>query len=234
MKRIFAALLTLIVITSCQNTDPANRMHLQGKIRGLKKGTVYLEQLRDSVVAVDSVELFGSGEFEFTYELEEPEMMHIYLKKKDENIYNDRYPFFAEPGELYFRADLDRFERSARLIGSRSDSLYRGFQSMISSFYIRDVELTQSSMQSDSTAVDSLIALQNKNGIARIRYTLNFAFSNPESAVAPYAVITEAREANPVLLDSLWNILGEEARASLYGKDLRTFIDNRKKDGWAR
>lgn len=209
-------------------------MHLQGKIRGLKKGTVYLERLRDSVVAVDSVELFGSGEFEFTYELETPEMMHIYLKKKDENIYNDRYPFFAEPGELFFRADLDRFERSAKIIGSRSDSLYRGFQSMISEFYIRDVALTQSSMQSDSTALDSLIALQNKNGVARIRYALNFAFSNPGSVVAPYAVITEAREANPVLMDSLWYRLGDEAKNSLYGTELRDYIDSRKEDSSSR
>jgi hypothetical protein len=105
---------------------------------------------------------------------------------------------------------------------------------MISSFYIRDVELTQVSMLSDSTAIDSLIALQNKNGIARIRYALNFAFSNPGSAVAPYAVLTEAREANPALMDSLWNTLGEEARNSLYGTELRTFIDSRKQAGPAR
>lgn len=224
MNKILYPLLALSLLAACkdyQQQQPVeDTMHLKGQIRGLKKGMVYLERLRDSLITLDSVELFGSGRFEFELVMDGPELLYLHLEKKDGSEYNDRFPFFAEPGELTFSTIWNEFEREGILRGSRSDSLYRDFRSMISRFNVRELELTKALMDSDSTARDSLVSAQRNNRVGRVRYTLNFAFGHTESAVSPYALLSEGGEANVVYLDSLWGMLGPEARGSVYGQEL--------------
>lgn len=232
MKKIIGLLCLTVLITSCQPEKPLeNSMHLKGQIRGLKRGTIYLQQLRDTLVVLDSVQLYGTGNFEFYYPIEQPERLYLYLEKKDDSQFNDLFPFFGEVGELRFSANWDEFDRTGKLWGSKSDSLYREFNSIISDFNIRELELTRLLSENEGPKADSLNRQLLRNQVSRVRYTINFAFIHKESPIAPYAVLNEALEANPSYLDSLYQVLGTEARASVYGKELGEALKQYKQSG---
>lgn len=62
-------------------------MIVSGNVKGLKKGTLYLQHLADTtLVVVDSLKVDGDGNFRFETELEGPEMFYLYLNKKTKTI----------------------------------------------------------------------------------------------------------------------------------------------------
>ena len=53
---------------------------ITGNIKGLKKGTIYLQRVNDTaLVTIDSMEVKGNAEFTFISQIEEPEIHYIYL-----------------------------------------------------------------------------------------------------------------------------------------------------------
>jgi len=55
MKRILAVLVITIMLTSCSSKKEGN-MIVEGQIKGLKKGKLYLQKIKDTLlVSVDSV-----------------------------------------------------------------------------------------------------------------------------------------------------------------------------------
>ena len=81
MKIPFILITIITLLSSCskkQNTT------LSGSIKGLRKGTLYLQQIKDStLITIDSVALNGSNQFNFDLELAEPDVFSFYLDKKD-------------------------------------------------------------------------------------------------------------------------------------------------------
>ena len=66
MKRILFVLLLGMVVFSC-GKESENTMTVTGNIKGLKKGTLYLQQFKDSTLTVlDSLEIKGDGNFSFS------------------------------------------------------------------------------------------------------------------------------------------------------------------------
>ena len=62
-------------------------MNITGNIDGLKKGTLYLQTEKDSlVVNLDSVNLKGSGNYKLGTNIVEPDIYYLYLDKKDIGI----------------------------------------------------------------------------------------------------------------------------------------------------
>ena len=50
-------------------------MLVQGEIKNLKKGTLYLEKISDgNLIGVDSIEVDGQGLFKFATKMESPEV----------------------------------------------------------------------------------------------------------------------------------------------------------------
>ena len=55
MKKVLVVCLLLLIVACSQEKELGN-MVVQGKIKGLKKGTLYLQKMRDTlVVSVDSI-----------------------------------------------------------------------------------------------------------------------------------------------------------------------------------
>ena len=68
-----------------------NTMLLKGTVEGLRKGTLYLQKVQDSLlVSIDSLVVDGSPEFQFVTEVESPEIYYLYLNKEDGDSQNDR------------------------------------------------------------------------------------------------------------------------------------------------
>jgi hypothetical protein len=230
MKRILFVLLFGITLVACEKSTE-NTMIVNGNIKGLKKGTLYLQKLQDSTIAnVDSLEIKGDGKFSFSTEVGDPEVFYLYLKKEDNNDINDRINFFGESGNIVINTAWNTFDTDVEISGSKSHEKLLEFYDMVSKFNIRELALAQQAVlpeyQEDSVALDSIQSLINKNTVGRYRYALNFGLNNGDSYVTPYIMITEAREANPKYLDSIYKGLSPEVAASKYGKKFKAFLDN--------
>ncbi|MHA7865174.1 DUF4369 domain-containing protein [Flagellimonas marinaquae] len=229
MKRILFVILIGIAVLACEKSTE-NTMNLSGTIKGLKKGTLYLQQFKDStLVVLDSLQIQGDGNFSFIQEVEEPEIFYLYLKKEDNNDINDRITFFGEAGNIVINTAWNTFDTNAEISGSKSHKKLEEFYQMASKFNIRELGLIQQGsapeLQEDSIALDSIQRLINQNTIGRYRYALNFGLSNPNSYATPYIMMTEAKEANPKYLDSIYKSLAPEVASSKYGKEFKAFLD---------
>ena len=77
--------LCLLIIIGCDKAPKPeeNTMILSGTINGLRKGTLYLQKIKDSLmVNVDSVKVNGNPDFKFKTEIESPEIYYLYLNKE--------------------------------------------------------------------------------------------------------------------------------------------------------
>ena len=96
MKRLVIAMSALLMIVACDKEDK-NTMIVEGNIKGLKMGTIYLQQyVNDKLTNIDSVVANGDGKFTFKRHLESPEVFYIYLdlKKQAGTDLGDRLMFF--------------------------------------------------------------------------------------------------------------------------------------------
>ena len=228
MKQILSIFLLGMLVFSCGEDHQFN-MTVSGNIDGLKKGMLYFQQFKDSsLVNLDSLEIKGDGGFTFYHNLDSPEVLYLYLKKEDNNDINDRITFFGEPGEIRINTSWKTFDVNPKISGSKSHEKLEEFNEMISQFNIRELELSQKmvspEIQEDSLAMDSIQQLVQRNVIRRYRYAINFGFNNPDSYATPYLMLTEASEANPRYLDSIYNQLSPEIMASKYGKEFKEFL----------
>ena len=229
MKRILLVLLVGITVLSCEKSTE-NTMTVSGNIKGLKKGTLFLQQFKDSTLAVlDSLEIKGDGAFSFSTEVDEPEVFYLYLKKEDNNDINDRITFFGESGNIVINTAWNTFDTNVEISGSKSHEKLLEFYDMASKFNIKELTLIQeassSELQEDSVAMDSIQRLINQNTVNRYRYALNFGLINGDSYATPYIMMTEASEANTKYLDSIYKGLTPEVAASKYGKEFKEFLD---------
>ena len=66
MRNIIITILSFAILASCGYKDTENTMTVTGKVKGLKKGTIYLQHIPDtSLVVIDSLKVEGDGSFLF-------------------------------------------------------------------------------------------------------------------------------------------------------------------------
>ena len=205
-------------------------MMVSGNIKGLKKGTLYLQHIPDStLVALDSVVLEGSGDFSFDVSLESPEVFYLYLDKKDFNDLNDRITFFGEPGSINIQTKWNSFDIDPEITGSKSQEKLIEYRGMMSKFNIEEMRIMEAafkaSSEQNSQALDSLQKASDRNTLRSYLFALNYAMNNADSYVAPYVAVTDVSDANPKFLDSIYNKLSPEVAASKYGKLLEALVN---------
>ncbi|MFZ2283371.1 MAG: DUF4369 domain-containing protein, partial [Lutibacter sp.] len=105
MKKIFGFLAIVALLISCNKNEQGN-MVVKITIDGLKKGTLYLQKVKDTaLVSVDSVQLDGKANYVLSDDVESPEIYYLALNK---NI-DERISFFGEKGEITVNAKLEKF-----------------------------------------------------------------------------------------------------------------------------
>jgi hypothetical protein len=218
---------------SCSE-DASNTMMVTGKVKGLKKGTLYLQSLPDStLITLDSMEVDGDGSFSFKTKLESPEIFYLYLNKKDNNDINDRITFFGEPGHITINTSWNTFDTNAKIEGSKTHQKLEEYRKTMTRFNKKNLEIMQSTMNTenplDSLQLDSIQRLSDKNIQRGYAFALSFALNNKDSYIAPYIALTEVSDANVKYLDSVNNSLSTEVANSKYGKALNNFLELKKK-----
>ncbi len=231
MKKFGILLVVLCCLAAC-STEEKN-LTIQGKVQGLKKGTLYLQKIEDtSLVTLDSVIVDGSEAFTFETFIPGPEVLYLYLNKKDNNQYNDRLIFFAEPGEMLVNTTLKNFEGDAIVEGSENHKKLMEYRAMMQNFNSKNLELIQRNFAAQQAQNQDSIDITTKeyNNLLKRRYlyTVNFALNNKDYEVAPYLAISEVYDANIKYLDTIYKSLTPEVQNSRYGQSLEDFLKERK------
>jgi hypothetical protein len=234
MKKVLYALVLLVLTAACGDGTTENTMIVSGVVKGLKKGTLYLQHLPDSaLITVDSLEVSGDGSFTFQTEVESPEIYYLYLDKKDNNDINDRITFFGEPGAISIRTTWNTFDTNAKISGSKSNKKLEEYRKNMTAVNKRSLTILQQGYNSetplDSLQLDSLQRQSDRNTQRGYLVAINFAINNSDSYVAPYIAVSEIANANVKYLDSIQNSLTPEVADSKYGRRLKEHIAGLKK-----
>ncbi|GAK95057.1 hypothetical protein JCM19298_833 [Nonlabens ulvanivorans] len=236
MKNIFIVLITLFILTSCSEEKRGN-MIVNGTVDGLKIGKLYLQQLQDTtLVNVDSVIVDGEAPFQMSVTIDEPQLMYLYLDKKDGTIYDDRLTFFAEDTIITINTSLDKFETGAVVSGSKNQELYNEFNDInkqlserYTDLFKRSMNLSQADVR-DQVSINALSNDINKHLKRKVGYALNFAMRNKDYEIAPFILLKEGYEANPVYLDSAYNMMPKKFRAVVMENNCLNLLKKEKRN----
>ena len=231
MKNASIAILSLFFIFSCGKKE--SDLIVKGQIKGLQKGTIYLQRYQDTTLVVsDSLVVNGEQPFELHSTLESPEVFFLFLDKNSTE--KDAITFFADKGVTEINTTLKNFVFDAKIKGSKQQTTFEDYQKIMSRFTGRSLELIKENFEaqrdSDTSKLRRIEKEQNSLLKRKYLYTVNFAINNKDSEVAPYLALTEIYDARLNLLDTINNSLNESIKASKYGKKLQEYIDKRKKE----
>jgi len=222
MKNLYFALVIVIILVSCTKESKGS-MLVTGEVIGLKKGTLYLQKMKDTLlVAVDSVTLDGVSTFSLSDALESPEIYYLTL----DNIKEKQLAFFGDKGTITINTKLDKFIFAASIKGLKNQELLEQYNEMMRKFKNKNLDLIKAEFDTkeDSLKTDSIRKVSNNLIKRRYYYTTNFAVNNSDAEIAPYLALTELYNANLTLLDTINNSLTKDVKASKYGKKLEAYI----------
>ena len=226
MKKIISCIVLLSLLISCGKSKNGSLI-VHGTIDGLKKGTIYLQKFKDTVlVSVDSVQLNGQNNFTLVDDIDSPEIYYVVLDKKE----NQKISFFGEKGEITITSKLSKFATSAKISGSKNQVLLEEHNAMAQKFNGKQLDFIKEKFEARKSKDASLLSEIEKQEKSLIKrkyyYSTNFAVNNGEFEVAPYIALTELYYANIGLLDTINNSLSKKVKASKYGIELKKFIEN--------
>lgn len=230
MKKLLFLALTLAIV-SCQ-TESSKNFTLKGNIKGLKKGNVYLLKQQDTIFkTLDSLTINGDSNFELHADIEEPEVLFLRLNKNSAE--DDLIAFFADKGLTEIHTTLKNFTFDAKINGSKQQVVLEDYLNTLSKINNRNLEQIKENFEAyknnDTTSL-SIQDSQNKLIKQKYSYTINFALNNKDSEVAPYLAVYEVPNTSIRYLDTIYNSLEDNIKTSLYGKELKAFIEERKKE----
>ena len=231
IKNILILLLSVTITYSCNNSESNNYMSVSGKIDGLRKGKLYLQQFVDSVfISIDSTEINNEFEFNLSTSINEPDIYYLYLDKFDGDSLNDRIKFFGNSGEIVINSRLKTFDTNAEILGSDNQTLMEEYISIIRKFNFENLDLLEiyydSQIKGDNKRFDSVNDAINNLIKRKYLYSLNFATTNADYEISPFIVTTEIPDANKELLKQVYDKFNDSIKVSKYGKLLMEIISN--------
>lgn len=227
MKKVLVVCLLLLIVACSQEKELGN-MVVQGKIKGLKKGTLYLQKMRDTVVvSVDSIRLFGEDTFTLTDNITSSEMYFLNLDQNQSTL-----SFFGEEGTITINDQIEKFGVAPLIEGSSNQKVLEDYQEMAKKFQGKQLDLLAANLQAqkdnDLETSESLRKQAEKQQLKKYIYTINFALNHADTEAAAYITLTELVNANIKYLDSINNSLSEKVQQSYYGKKLADFVSTIK------
>jgi len=231
IKNSILLLAFITIIISCSSDKKNGNMLVKGQIKGLRKGTLYLQKMKDSVlVSVDSTTLKGTENFVLSDHIETPEMYYVTF---DGNTSDKRILFFGEKGTITITDELEHFGIHPKIEGSKNQEILDKFYQTDKRFKDAQLDLIKDDFEArknkDEQKMNKLAEDAKKLTRRRYLYTANFALNNADTEVAPYLALTELYNANIKLLDTINNSLSDKVKTSKYGKKLANFVAKIKK-----
>ena len=231
MKKIIVVLVVSILMIACSSKKDGN-MIVEGTIKGLKKGTLYLQKMNDTaIISIDSVNVLGDGNFRLTDNVESPVMYYLTY---DGNANDKRILFFGGKGNITINDNMSTFGFSPEITGSPNQLVLDKFLKINNQFKNQRLEFIKKEFDARQSKNTDLIENLEKDYNRMIRrkylYTTNFALSNSDSEAAAYIALTELYDANIKLLDTINKKLSMDVKNSIYGKRLDKYISKIKSE----
>ena len=228
MKLNFFTLILFVILSSCSE-HPKNTLTVQGEVKGLKKGTLFLQKIQQGVLStVDSTRLEGSGAYTLYASEGLGELHFLSLEKSNKNS----IPFFGEAGTITINTNLEKFVLQAQISGSKNQEILDQYNEISSKFQNQNLEMIKEKFEAqkaqDQEKIAALATKEKQLLRRRYLYTANFALSHPDSEVAPYLALTVLTNANIKLLDTINKSLDDAIKNSTYGRELNSFLEEIK------
>ena len=220
---------SVVLLITCSQIN--KKMIVNGTIKGLQKGTIYLQHVEDTkYVTLDSLIINSTESFELGCNLEEAEMLFLSLS---EDINADRISFFSSE-ETKINTTLKRFKFDAEIEGGVQQELLESYYKNMTRFNNQKLDLIKEKIIAQKESDKELVkGIQSKldNALKRsYLYSINFAINNKNSEVAPYLAVAELYDANVKYLDTINSVLQENIANSKYGIILENYIKKVKSE----
>ncbi|MGL2964030.1 DUF4369 domain-containing protein [Flavobacterium sp. RSB2_4_14] len=236
MYKSLLALFSLLILVSCSEKKSTKNFVLNGNIKGLKNGTLYIQRIKDTLfVPIDTIVISGDSHFTSEFDIDSPEMLYLFLDRGVTNSLDNNVPFFAEKGTMNLETSLDFFTADVKITGSKNQALYDEYRKVMSRFIDQDLALIEKKFKAYKA--------KNMNEVTRIEeeqknilkrkylYTTNFAVNNGNHEVSPYVTLAEIYDINLKYLDTIQKSMTPKIAQSKYGKKLNEYIAERRKEG---
>ena len=229
-KNLIYTVFIISLFFSCENDSDTNFI-LKGNVKNLKKGVLYLQKDgKSTIINLDSVVVKGEPNFELKANIEEPVLLYLKLQKNDDQ---EHYiPFFADKGITEINTTLKSFSSAAKIKGSKQQVVLEAYQELMTDFKNKNLDLLKANFEAvkrkDTTTTNSLYKQSER--LLRLKYasTINYALNNKNSEVAPYLALYEIPNTSAKYLDSIYNNLKPDIKASFYGKKLGKVLSDFK------
>ncbi len=234
MRKSIIALFSILVLVSCTEKKSSKNFVLNGNIKGLKSGTLYIQRIKDTIlVPIDTIKIDGDSHFTSEFDLQSPEMLYLFLDRGVTNSLDNNIPFFAEKGKMTIETSLDFFTADVKITGSKNQALYDEYKKVMSRYVDQDLTLFEKKFKaSKANNVEEVAKIEEEqNGILKRKYlyTTNFAVNHGDYEVSPYVALAEIYNINLKYMDTIQKTMTPKVAKSLYGKQLIDFIAARKK-----
>lgn len=190
MKKTCLIFLVALSILACSK-ESDNTMYVKAQVKGLKKGTFFLQKQMDSmIISVDSISVNGKEDFVLTDQVISPEMYYLTLGNSSKRI-----AFFGEKDSIYIDTQLDLFSVKAKIKGSDNQDILNQFNDFQQKFNDQRLDLVKEEFEArkknSQDSIDMVAAKLRNWNKRRILYTTNFAVKHADHEVAPYIALTE-------------------------------------------
>jgi hypothetical protein len=227
MKNIVVSTFGLLFFAAC--TSPEPDMKVIVSVKELKKGTLFLEKVQDSLlIIIDSAQVAREEAVTLTADLDHAELFYLTLNKNGGNDEDNRIPFFGDYGTIEINTLLDRFATDAVVKGSDTHDLYNSYMRIVKRFNEEELDLIAQYFQfQKNNNLDSLAFLEKQSSQLtkrKILFTVNFAVNNGQSVLAPYLALTELNDIQPILLDTIAKSMTLEVASTKYGSLLSEYV----------
>lgn len=231
MNRILSYLALFAFITSC-SSDKGN-LHITGEIKGFSQGKLYIQRVYDTVLKpIQVIKFDGDSKFETYLNIEEPEVLYLFLDRGVSNSLDNNVAFFAEEGKLKITSDVNNFIAKAEITGNKNQELLNEYNKVIADYNRKNLEFMEQRLKADilknTKQSDSLRKLEDGMTFRKYLYTINFCLKNSDAEVSPYLAVANIYDAKTQYLDSIHNSLSEKVLNSKYGKVLTEYLKDIK------
>lgn len=209
-------------------------MQVEVFVKDLKKGTLYLERVQDSIlVAVDSMQITQEKPIVLEADLNHPELFYVLLDRNKADDFDNRIPFFGEAGNISIQTTLEGYVTKAEVVGSPTQDIFNSYNKVISQFNNEELDLLAAYLQAQISQNSDSLALLEKQSASlakrKILFTANFAVNNNNSVIAPYLALYNLTSDSKSLLDTIAASMSDDVRNSSYGKQLRDYLADAEK-----
>ncbi|MDX1463794.1 MAG: DUF4369 domain-containing protein, partial [Marinirhabdus sp.] len=223
----FIAVCIVLIICSCA---PEHEMKLTGTIEGLKKGTLILQKIEDTtLLSIDSIQIDGDPNFEFSIGVPSPEFYYLFLRLKDGYLLDERSHFFSEEGEMQINTTLKNFGSDYTVSGSTNHEKLEEYKQLISRYADKNLEVVSLRLKAMAEQNDSMyqVLTEQEERLLRSKYlaSVNYALSQKEYEIAPYIMVNEVQGVSRKYLDTVYQSLPQNIKSSKYGTDLELLLN---------